>query len=212
MKNKVALLGIILFTFCGMVLTGCQQQSEKQQKQEDMDSICQTDYTQITYSDGCYYYQSEADHFYLYRADEDGKTSECLAKQVPKEIYVKDEWVYFTNYSDGQTLYRIRPDGSGMEKVLDKGIERLLLMGDRFYYIPLPEDEETGNVYSWTETEGSRLLYVGGCKWIDTDGENLYLKSRKGIYGDYEGNIIVMDEKGNFAMREKEKNTGHVRI
>lgn len=46
--------------------------------------ICQTDYTRMNYKDGYYYYQSSADHFYLYKSD--GKRSECLAEQVPKDI------------------------------------------------------------------------------------------------------------------------------
>ena len=68
----------------------------------------------MNYRDRYYYYQSSTDHFYLYKSD--GKRNECLAKQVPKEIYPNNDWIYFTNASDGQTLYKICTDGTGMKQ------------------------------------------------------------------------------------------------
>ena len=58
----------------------------------DYEQINQTDYTKMNYKDGCYYYQSSAGHFYLYKADVTGSKMECLAKQVPNKI---DDWIYF---------------------------------------------------------------------------------------------------------------------
>lgn len=110
---------------------------------DSADQICQTDYTRMNYKDGYYYYQSSADHFYLYKSD--GKRSECLAKQVPKEIYLNNNWIYFTNASDGQTLYKICTDGSGMIQVLDQKIDRFILLEDKVYYISGVD----GYLYSW---------------------------------------------------------------
>lgn len=109
----------------------------------------------MNYSDGYYYYQSSANHFYLYKSDEEGKKKECLAEQVPKEIYIKDDWIYFTNVSDKQTLYRIQTDGSEMEQILKEHIDRFIFIGDKIYYL----SKEDGYLYSWQEGTESKLLY-----------------------------------------------------
>ncbi len=77
--------------------------------------------SRITYEDGCYYYASQADHYYLYRADEDGGNPQCLAKAHADNICVQDDTVYFVNQSDGYGVYRVRTDGTGMEKLCQKG-------------------------------------------------------------------------------------------
>lgn len=123
----------------------------------------------MNYRDRYYYYPSSADHFYLYKSD--GKRNECLAKQVPKEIYPNNDWIYFTNASDGQTLYKICTDGTGMKQVLDQKIDRFILLEDEVYYI----SEVDGYLYSWQEETGSKLLYQGNCRWINTDGKLLYI-------------------------------------
>lgn len=131
---------------------------------EDSYQICQTDYTKMNYRDGYYYYPSSADHFYLYKSD--GKRNECLAKQVPKEIYPNNNWIYFINASDGQTLYKICTDGTGMKQVLDQEIDRFIFLEDEVYYISGVD----GYLYSWQEETGSKLLYQGNCRWTNTDG------------------------------------------
>ncbi len=97
--------------------------------------ICQTDYTQITYAEGYYYYQSEADHFYLYRSMEDGENQECLAEEVVKELYILDNWVYFTNLSEGSALYKVRTDGDCMEVVCGEPIDRFFPIGEMFFLL-----------------------------------------------------------------------------
>lgn len=157
---------------------------------DSADQICQTDYTRMNYKDGYYYYQSSADHFYLYKSD--GKRSECLAKQVPQEIYLNNNWIYFTNASDGQTLYKICTDGSGMKQVLDQKIDRFILLEDKVYYISGVD----GYLYSWQEEAGSKLLYQGNCSWVNTDGKLLYVREQKTLENK-DSAIVTMDKYGN---------------
>lgn len=63
--------------------------------------------------------------------------------------------VFFTNMSDGQTLYRINTDGSKLEQVLKHRINRMVPVNESFYYI----SAEDGYIYSWSEEQGTNLLY-----------------------------------------------------
>lgn len=60
---------------------------------------------------------------------------ERLAEQVPKEVYAAGEWIYFTNVSDGQMLYRIHIDRSGMEQIVQQEIFRFVIYGCYFYVL-----------------------------------------------------------------------------
>lgn len=163
---------------------------------EEYEEICQTNYTKIAYDDGSYYYPSAADHMYLYQSDEDGEIQECLAEQVPREIYVKGEWVYFTNVSAGETLYRIHKDSGRLEEVFARKIDRFFPMRDSFYCL------SEGDLYSWSEEQGAELLYEGGCRWLSTDGQFLYLEIEETEDGKVNDCILMIDEKGNVKARQ----------
>lgn len=87
--------------------------------------------SRICYEDGFYYYASQLDHYYLYRAAEDGGEAECLAKVHPGSICVWDDEIYFINLSDGPgSICRMKTDGSGMEKLCETGSESQLRLCD----------------------------------------------------------------------------------
>ncbi|MCM1091554.1 MAG: DUF5050 domain-containing protein [Butyrivibrio sp.] len=174
-KSKIirylSVLAIIFLTALAFEMTGGQAN----RGQESVPNVCQTDYTKITYSDGFYYYQSAADRYYLYRSDESGENRECLAKQVPQEIYVMGDWVYFTNLTQGSQLFKIRTDGSGMELVCGERIKRFLPMEGKFYC--LSETENGGRIFSCTQEGETKNLFEGKCNWLCTDGELLYFET-----------------------------------
>lgn len=99
MEKRIRCLGIIscvaiLVCFIYIINEGYKNQKEKI---FDSSQINQSDYTKIVYSDGSYYYQSLADHFFIYKSDESGRSKECLLEQVPKELYVWNDWIYFSH-------------------------------------------------------------------------------------------------------------------
>lgn len=161
---------------------------------EGYSQICQTDYTCFVYEDGFYYFQSASDHLYLYRADELGEKKECLARQIPKELYVVGDWVYFTNLSAGETLYRVGRNGGEPEEVFSQQINRFIPLGEVLYCLT-----KEGNLYSWAEKQGAKLLYEGDCQWLNTDGTFLYLPMREdedvytGIL-DMGGNVVAQND------------------
>ena len=87
--------------------------------------------SRIYYEDGFYYYASQLDHYYLYRAAEDDGEAECLARVHPGNICVWDDEIYFTNLSDGPgSICRMKTDGSGMEKLCEAGSKSQLRLCD----------------------------------------------------------------------------------
>lgn len=96
--------------------------------------------SRICYADGYYYYASQLDHYYLYRAGEDGSDARCLAKVHPGSICVQDGELYFINQSDGNGIYRMKTDGTGMEKLCDKG-RSLQISAEYVYFCSTYEAE-----------------------------------------------------------------------
>lgn len=94
----------------------------------------------ICYEDGYYYYASQVDHYFLYRAREDGSDFRCLAKVHPGNICVQDGKLYFVNQSDGYGIYRMNTDGADTEKLCEKG-QNLQLCGEYLYFCSTYEAE-----------------------------------------------------------------------
>lgn len=94
----------------------------------------------IYYKDGYYYYASQKDHYYLYRCDEDGSNPQCLAKIHPGNIWVRNDEIYFVNLSDGQGIYRMKTDGTGMEKLCESG-QNLQISAEYVYFTSTYEAE-----------------------------------------------------------------------
>lgn len=164
-KKKIILLILVIAVFLAFAFTG--------KKVNRQYWICPTDYTEITFSDGAYYYKSEADNFYLYCSDVEEQHQHCIVRQVPKEIYVVGQWVYFTNLSDGSKLYRVKTDGSGLEMVCAKKISRFFPIGSQFYCLSQNKGED--EVFICTQGGKLQTIYRGECYWISTDGNLLYL-------------------------------------
>lgn len=187
-------------------------EEEIEPDQGSVPNVCQTDYTKITYSNGFYYYQSAADRYYLYRSDESGESRECLATQVPQEIYVMGDWVYFTNLSQGSQLFKIRTDGSGMVLVCGERIKRFLPMEGKFYC--LTETEDGGRIFSCTGEGETKNLFEGKCSWLCTDGELLYFETDNPEWEDSadlvenaqeeaESQTVAMDGEGKIKEKYK---------
>lgn len=121
--------------------------------------------------DGYYYYASQSDHYYLYRAGKDGSEPQRLAKVHPVGICVQDDEIYFINQSDGHGIYRMKTDGSGMEKLYDYGKE-LRLSAEYVFFCSTyrAEYDKTGMVTEETSEFESSI----------SSGDFLYRMKRDG--------------------------------
>ena len=88
----------------------------------------------LTASDGCIYFRSQTDSYYLYTSDMNGDNRRLLVSEIPGAIYPVDSWVYFVNISDDKKLYRVNKNGTLLQQVTDHSVEDLVLLGDTFYY------------------------------------------------------------------------------
>lgn len=152
----------------------------------------------ITYADGYYYFCSQYDYS-LCRLKETGGEAEVLAEQMPAEICVYQDLVYFINASDRQTLYCIGTDGENLTKLGDFPMQNMVLIEGKIYFLSVYEREEDP-FYQLVEepAEGDRYLYVIDldqssqlkdlecrllvakvCEEFTADGEWLYYICRK---------------------------------
>ena len=116
--------------------------------------------SRISYEDGYYYYASQSAHYFLYRAGEDGSEPVCLAKVHPGSICVQDGEIYFINQSDGNGIYRMKTDGTGMEKLCEKG-QSLQISAEYVYFTSTYEAEydKSGMVTEEPSEYDARFLY-----------------------------------------------------
>lgn len=105
-----------------------------EQVEENVIGYANTWGSRITYEDGCYYYASQLDNYFLYRAKEDGSEPVCLAKVHTGTILVDKEVIYFVNLSDNNAIYRIGTDGSDMRKVCDNKFNSIEMSAEYIYY------------------------------------------------------------------------------
>lgn len=134
----------------------------------------------MVYADGWYYYCSQLDHYYLYRAREDGTEQTLLAKVMTENIYVDGDTVYFLNRNDDMTLYQVGTDGSGLCRLSDISLPYLKVWGDYFYFSRAGEDSAAGLYRMKKDGSGLELLIEGHVLQFVTDGERLtYILSDK---------------------------------
>lgn len=128
--------------------------------EEYENSFANSHESRISYEAGYYYYASQADHYFLYRAREDGSDPVCLAKVHPGSICVQDGEIYFINQSDGNGIYRIKTDGTGMEKLCEKG-QKLQISAEYVYFCSTYEAEydKYGMVTEETSEYDDDFLY-----------------------------------------------------
>ena len=188
--------GILLLICVSGFIFSCAGQKSSKSVLETY--ICPTDYTQITYADGYYYFQSEADNFYLYRSKENGREAECLVQDAVKELYILDNWVYFTDLSEGSALYRVRTDGGEPEMVCSEEIKRFFPVGEMFFCLSEAENG-IGRIFSCTLEGTCKELYQGKCDWICTDGNLIYAENRTG--NEAQRQIMAMDTEGKVLQK-----------
>ncbi len=128
--------------------------------EEDSNTYANSRESRIGYSDGYFYYASQSDHDYLYRAREDGSEPQCLAKVQAAEICVRDDEIYFVSQSDGNGIYRIRTDGSGMKRLCKTGHD-VQISAEYVYFLDRYEAkyDVAGLVTEKSSVSGDNYLY-----------------------------------------------------
>lgn len=128
--------------------------------EEDSNTYANSRESRIGYSDGYFYYASQSDHDYLYRAREDSSEPQCLAKVQAAEICVRDDEIYFVSQSDGNGIYQIRADGSGMKRLCKTGHD-VQISDEYVYFLDRYEAkyDVAGLVTEKSSVSGDNYLY-----------------------------------------------------
>jgi hypothetical protein len=51
-----------------------------------------------------------------------------------RNVFISNGWTIFRNENDEMKLYKIKSDGSGLTKIVDKSLSLILVDGDTIYY------------------------------------------------------------------------------
>lgn len=84
------------------------------------------------------FYSNEADNNKLYVLDMETGKSERLTNSRAQYIVYANDWLYFSNYSHGAYLAKIRPDGSG-EEILNREDTKDIYVKDGYLYFTTNE-------------------------------------------------------------------------
>ena len=172
-KHTGGIILTVFILFCLISIFGCgkeqtdgpQDAPEIMLEQNDIQeqSDAQEEYlvgyanpqgNRITYADGYYYYASQLDNYFLYRAKEDGSDAECLAKVHFGSILADGDVLYFVNLSDKKSIYRIGTDGSDMRKICDNSYNRIQMSAEYIYFSGVFEREaDIRGLFSEEEAE-----------------------------------------------------------
>lgn len=133
--------------------------------------------------------------------NEDKELARMDSKDLSDGVMVSDgEWLYFSNEQDGNKLYYINKDGTGLTKLSDDSLEgkgTKLLVGDWLYYC-VGDDKGWGSAIYRIRTDGSgreliRELEDGD--WLRLLGavdDRIFFWKRKDVGGE----ILYIDGSG----------------
>ena len=77
----------------------------------------------------------------MYMMDIDGNNKRIITEDKVLSFNTDGKWIYYCNLSDFEKLYRIKPDGSGKEKLSGTRSHYIQIVGDWIYFIYLYKDD-----------------------------------------------------------------------
>lgn len=73
--------------------------------------------------------------FSIFKENKDGTNKQQLINKIVRNFTISGEWIYFSTYADDKGIYRIRTDGSKLQKICDDSTLSLIVVDDWVYYI-----------------------------------------------------------------------------
>ncbi|MCL2002747.1 MAG: DUF5050 domain-containing protein [Oscillospiraceae bacterium] len=129
----------------------------------------------IYYSSG-YYHQISGFHYGsgLYSINPDGTNGSKLCDDDAAYINVVGDYIYYSNVSDGDKIYKIRTDGDPESRKLvrDESASFITVIGDRIYY----SNGSKGGILSSADTNGNNLRDLSRHRafYINVVGNDIY--------------------------------------
>lgn len=157
-------------------------------------------------ADGWVYYLKKADTvagekeetIWRFRPDR-FLSDQLVADQEAWDLNIQSEGLYFANWSDGQALYRVNPDGSNPRKLTDGPVQQLNFTKDRLVFVrnrqiySMPRDG--GLALQVVEDEAENTVAAGD--WIYfANGNDAFRPYR--VRADGTGRIKLSDDETLF--------------
>ncbi len=107
------------------------------------------------------------------------------------------DWIYFSNWHDGYSIYKARPDGSNAEKIADDSSRNINFQGEWIYYENI---DDQGKIYRIKADGSRREKITDDCAWnMQVQGEWIY-------YENIDDNDRIYRIKVDGSSREKLNN------
>lgn len=92
----------------------------------------------------------------------------------------QDDWIYYANFDDGETLYKSQSDGSGFEQLSTDVVECINVLGDWVYYVNVSERNRLYKI----KTDGTQRTLVSedACASAVVSGDWIYYSAADGGY------------------------------
>ena len=81
-----------------------------------------------------FFYSSASDQQKLYRISKDGTNKKKISEQRAPYFALHNDWIYFSNYSNGAFLYKMKLDGSEITKVGTFPVKDLSIEGNNLTF------------------------------------------------------------------------------
>jgi hypothetical protein len=129
----------------------------------------------VAVKDGWLYYLKKAESLYgekeetLWRVRPERILSDQLVADVEAwDINFAGEWLYYVNWSDGQSIYRARPDGSEAVHLVNGPAQQINIVGENIVYVKERHiysiGREGGMAIQLLDDDVENVAVVGG--WI----------------------------------------------
>ena len=145
----------------------------------------------------------------IYKISLDGTCRIKLNSTATEDMTVSNEWIYYTNISDGYKIYRMKLDGSENIKICDAETLFMTVYEDTVYYSNKSDDNKlykiNGDGTKKAKLSNNKATFINASKefvyYVNySDNENLYKipasggRSKK-ITNEYGTNITILNDK-----------------
>jgi N-acetylmuramoyl-L-alanine amidase len=157
----------------------------------------------VAVKDGWLYYLKKAESLYgekeetLWRIRPDRLSSDQLVADVEAwDINFAGEWLYYVNWSDEQSIYRARPDGSEAIRLVNGPAQQINIVGESIVYVTerhiYSVEREGGLAIQLLDDDVENVIAVGG--WIYYANGNDGFKPYRVRFDGTERTKVVNDE------------------
>ncbi len=184
MRKFTAVVTILVLA---LALVGCTVDNKTTNEQVERLGFVGANVAQggLMAGDGEWVYYRDENDWSLCKARTDGSDKMLLLpgkEYTPSSINVLDDWIYFANYRDGFSIYRVQTDGTDVEKLVDGYCSDLYVA-------------ESGIYFDWRDECNNRRLFR-----MNLDGSEQKLISSGCVPEAYYNGVLYFTDYNNGSL------------